>query len=312
MSHAIPLESFVDGLVCPRTGGALTLSAGGLAHGNDPRSRYPIVAGIPVLLNEGNSLFDIRDYLGGPVAAKPPGLKGLVLRFLPDLGANPHAEQRYRAFSEMLPEGARILVVGGGVMGRGLEQLYRSKRFTIIGTDVQFGPSINLICDAHDLPFRSGYFDGVIIQAVLEHVLDPQRCVQEIHRVLKSDGAVYAETPFMQQVHMRQYDFTRFTHLGHRRLFRDFSEVDSGPTSGSAMALAWSYEFFLRSLTTRNWARQAMLLFARLTSFWLLWLDRLIDRRPGSYDAASGFYFLGRRSSSPLPDRELIKQFKGL
>jgi hypothetical protein len=116
----------------------------------------------------------------------------------------------------------------------------------------------------------------------------------------------------MQQVHLRQYDFTRFTHLWHRRLFRDFSEVDSSPTSGSAMALAWSYEFFLRSLTTRNCTRQAMLLFARLTSFWLLWLDRLIVRKPGSYDAASAFYFLGRRSTAPLPDRELIKQFKGL
>ena len=31
-------------------------------------------------------------------------------------------------------------------------------------------------------------FDCVIIQAVLEHVLDPKRCVKEIHRVLKKDN----------------------------------------------------------------------------------------------------------------------------
>ena len=25
--------------------------------------------------------------------------------------------------------------------------------------------------------------------------------------------------------HMKEYDFTRFTHLGHRRLFRKFEEI---------------------------------------------------------------------------------------
>ncbi len=81
-------------------------------------------------------------------------------------------------------------------------------------------------------------FDGVICQAVLEHVLDPYRCVEEIHRVLRPNGLVYAETPFMQQVHGGTHDFTRFTHLGHRRLFRKFAEVDSGVVCGPGMALA--------------------------------------------------------------------------
>ena len=55
--------------------------------------------------------------------------------------------------------------------------------------------------------------------------------------VYKDDGLVYADTPFMQQVHMGRYDFTRFTYLGHRRLFRKFEEIDSGAVSGPAMAL---------------------------------------------------------------------------
>ncbi len=41
-----------------------------------------------------------------------------------------------------------------------------------------------LICDAHDIPFADRSFDGVIVQAVLEHVVDPFRCCEEIHRVL--------------------------------------------------------------------------------------------------------------------------------
>ena len=51
--------------------------------------------------------------------------------------------------------------------------------------------------------------------------------------MLKDDGLVYAETPFLQQVHGGPYDFTRFTHLGHRRLFRKFIELESGATAGA-------------------------------------------------------------------------------
>ena len=100
----------------------------------------------------------------------------------------------------------------------------------------------SLICDAHDIPFADGCFDGVIVQAVLEHVMDPGRCVEEIHRVLGDNGLVYAETPFIQQIHMGRYDFTRYTHSGHRRLFRRFEEIASGPVGGPGMALAWAYQ----------------------------------------------------------------------
>jgi len=36
----------------------------------------------------------------------------------------------------------------------------------------------------------------------------------------------------MQQVHNERYDFTRFTYLGHRRLFSAFDEIDSGASCG--------------------------------------------------------------------------------
>ena len=127
----------------------------------------------------------------------------------------------------------------------------------VVESDVELGPRPAVLFDAHDIPFEDGSFDGVIAQAVLEHVADPYRCVAEIHRVLKPGGVVYAETPFMQQVHEGAYDFTRFTHLGHRRLFRDFSEVASGVACGPGMALAWSWQYFLMSLAGRGATRTA-------------------------------------------------------
>jgi hypothetical protein len=67
--------------------------------------------------------------------------------------------------------------------------------------------------------------------------------------VLKDGGIVYAETPFMQQVHGSAYDFTRFTWLGHRRLFRKFKEIKSGTCGGPGMALIWSWRYFLRTFS---------------------------------------------------------------
>ena len=64
------------------------------------------------------------------------------------------------------------------------------------------------------MPFKE--IDLVIIQAVLEHVMYPNKVVSEIYRVLKNDGLIYSETPFMQQVHEGPYDFSRFTESGHR------------------------------------------------------------------------------------------------
>ena len=180
-----------------------------------------------------------------------------------------------------------------------------------VESDVSFGPRTTLICDAHDIPFEDRFPDGVIVQAVLEHVADPYRCSEEIHRVLKDKGVVYAETPFMQQVHGGQYDFTRFTHIGHRRLFRRFEEIDSGAACGPGMALAWSYQYFLLSFSTSRRWRAVIHLFAGLTSFYLKYVDHYLIDKPGTLDAASSFYFMGRKSGRDLSDRKLIKLYRG-
>ena len=72
--------------------------------------------------------------------------------------------------------------------GVGTGTLYSNPSFETINADVSFGPVTDLICDAHDIPFQDETFDCAIAQAVLEHVLDPYRCVLEMHRVLKPNG----------------------------------------------------------------------------------------------------------------------------
>ena len=110
---------------------------------------------------------------------------------------------------------------------------------------------------------------------------------------------------------MAPYDFTRFTQLGHRRLFRKFSDIDSGICCGPGMALAWSYQYFLLSFSEKKIIRKFIKVFAAFTSFFFSYFDRYLIRKSGSFDAASAYYFLGSKSNQILSDKQIIKMYKG-
>ena len=129
-------------------------------------------------------------------------------------GRNRVANRMCQTMLRLVRERSRlplVLVVGGGAIGEGVDALYADPRVCMVGTDAYVSANTRLVADGHALPFRDGVFDAVLIQAVLEHVLEPQRVADEIHRVLGPEGLVYAEAPVMQQVHEAAYDFTRFT-----------------------------------------------------------------------------------------------------
>jgi len=279
---------------------------------------YPIVDGIPILINEKLSVFSFNDFISHRKTffdnKSENKLKRTMRYLIPTIDKNINGKLNYDKMSKILfnqSTSPLVLVIGGCILGQGMEDLTNNTTIDLVDSDVSFGPRTKLICDAHDIPFQDGSFDGVIIQAVLEHIVDPYRCCEEIHRVLKKQGVVYAETPFMQQVHGGRYDFTRFTHLGHRRLFRKFEEIDSGAVCGPGMALAWSYRYFLLSFTTSKILRALIRIFANLTSFYLKYFDYYLINKPGTLDAASGYYFMGIKSDKILSDRDLINSYKG-
>ncbi|MCZ7568434.1 MAG: class I SAM-dependent methyltransferase [Ardenticatenaceae bacterium] len=279
---------------------------------------FPIVDGVPVLINEQASVFSIADFVDQrdtyfDLSPESRG-KSALRRMMPTISGNTKGRQNYERFARLLKsESARptVLVLGGSILGQGMEALASDVSIELVETDISFGPHTKLICDAHDIPFGDDSFDGVIVQAVLEHVVDPYRCVDEIHRVLRKEGLVYAETPFMQQVHGGRYDFARFTHLGHRRLFRKFTEVESGAVCGPGMALAWSYQYFLLSFVQTEALRKLIRVFTAVTAFYLKYFDTYLVDKPGALDAASGYYFLGRKSEALLPDRQLVQLYRG-
>jgi SAM-dependent methyltransferase len=272
---------------------------------------FPVVAGAPALVDFEHSVLDadrLRSVAGASEVQRSR-FAGPLRRLLHP--ANTTAPANVARMVELLradPGGRnpRILVVGGGTVGDGLEELYADPTVDLIAFDVYASPATQFVGDGHAIPLADGSLDGVIVQAVLEHVLEPTVVAREIERVLRVGGIVYADTPFLQQVHEGPYDFTRFTDSGHRYLFRGFERIDSGAVAGAGTALRWSVDHFVRALTRSVPLGRIV----ALAFFWLSWTDRFLDPKH-SVDAASSVYFLGRKSDREISGAEIIDYYQG-
>jgi len=264
-----------------------------------------------VLIDFGQSVFTEADLLGGEAASIIRRTHGAAFTAMKRLVSrrNRVAERSVQRLQDLLVRQTSapvVLVVGGGAIGNGLDSLYRSSSAQIIGFDIYASEIVQFVADAHMIPLCDATVDAVVVQAVLQHVLDPVQVVSEIHRVLKSHGIVYAETAFMQQVCEGPYDFVRFTESGHRYLFRAFDEIESGAVAGPGTQMLWSIDYLARSLLRSRAAGRL----ARAACCWLPLLDRIAPR-PYSIDDASCVYFLGRWRTTSMSPHEIIAHYQG-
>jgi SAM-dependent methyltransferase len=303
-------------LRCPRT--MLPLQPAGsntlVTVTDDPtlHRSYRTVAGLPVLIDFEHSIADedatIASLAASPVARRT--YSGIAARLRRIVQApNRTTERNVALFVRALKSESKrplVLIIGGGVVGDGMQPLYDDLDLRVLAFDIYRSKLVQFVADAHAIPLADATVDGVIIQAVLELVLEPDAVVAEIHRVLRPGGLVYAETPFLQDVHEGPYDFTRFTESGHRFLFRRFERLVSGALDGAGTQLLWSLDYLARGLFRARSAGRA----TRVAFFWLRFLDRLVPER-FNVDAASGVYFMGRRGDRTIGPKEIVGHYMG-
>jgi SAM-dependent methyltransferase len=315
----LTLDAMVDQelLICPRCtnvvrheGGSWRCTGGSCRYADEP---FPVVSGIPAFVDFDHSVLDadrLRAFEGASEVARSR-LAGALGRLVHPANTTAPAMVAgmlglLRANDPTPGRRPRILVIGGGTVPGELRELYEDPTVDLICFDIYVSPAVQFIADGHSMPLADGSVDGVVIQAVLEHVLEPNVVVEEIHRVLRSGGIVYADTPFLQQVHEGPYDFTRFTDSGHRYLFRKFELIDSGTVAGAGTALRWSVDYFVRALTRS-------VLIGRIVAlcfFWLSYVDRVLDPKY-SVDGASSVFFLGRKAATSITEADIIDYYQG-
>ncbi|HEY4344560.1 MAG TPA: class I SAM-dependent methyltransferase [Parvibaculum sp.] len=308
----VSLADIEDLLQNPASGAPVRLrrEAGVVIEATATDAAFPVMHGQPVLIDFAASIVPREWFreerevysLIGKRCDLPRAVKGWLF------GTAAISRRNFRALRRLL-EGApsrHVLMVGAGQKGMGSDLLYDDPAISLIAFDVYPSPLTVFSADAHRIPLQDRSVDAVCVQAVLEHVLDPARVVSEIYRVLKPGGYVYAETPFMQQVHEGAYDFTRFTELGHRWLFRDFDVLDRGPIGGPGLSVYWAMKYFFRGLTRSRMAANVLSLpFGVLALF-----DRFM---PAGHliDGANGVYFLGRKSETGLQASGIAAAYEG-
>jgi SAM-dependent methyltransferase len=270
---------------------------------------FATAAGQPVLIDYAHSIASPDWYTGvhapSPVPRRRPWPRRLKGMLMGTAGISTRNVERFRS---CLPNGPSplVLMIGAATRGMGTDALYDDPSVRQIAFDIYPSALTHFVADANQIPLADACVDAVCVQAVLEHVVDPASVVAEIARVLKPDGVVYAETPFMQQVHEGAYDFTRFTELGHRWLWRRFSPIARGPLGGPGLSLYWSSRYFLRGLLrSRRAADLASIPFG---------IFALADRFMATgdlIDGASGAFFLGRKQAVTLAERGLVLEYLG-
>lgn len=147
---------------------------------------------------------------------------------------------------------------------------------TLKNLNIALMDNVDVVADACALPFPDDSLWAIHCEAVLEHLELPNLAVEEMHRVLRTGGQVFAATPFLQGFHGFPSHFQNFTLVGHRRLFEraGFEVIGSGVCVGPTVALSELHAQYLRELLPGTLVRR---LIARLV--WLLELPiRALDR----------------------------------
>jgi len=125
-------------------------------------------------------------------------------------------------------------------LGKGMREKFNmidcSKLETLDVNEYDDYPDI--ICDLcgeinDDLKNR---YDKIICLAVLEHVYNPFKAIENITKLLKDGGKVYGMVPYLYHYHapndLKFQDYFRFSKDALAYLFKDFNNVELFPIRG--------------------------------------------------------------------------------
>jgi SAM-dependent methyltransferase/uncharacterized protein YbaR (Trm112 family) len=257
---------------------------------------YPIINGIPILLKKDHAI--VHETVEQKSVSGMRQWFRQILQKKPEPQFSTATQANVQFLCGYLSPDSKLLFVGGGITsyGRHMEQLGKSVLSHCVNLEVAGGPFVDLVADGHDIPFPDNYFDAIICQAVLEHTRDTQRVVSEMHRVLKPDGILYVEVPFLYPVHMHS-DFRRFTLMGIQELFSDFDSLREGVNGAVASAfVVISVNFFS---TLFSFGNKSLYQAGRFVFSWLFvpikYLDGIFCKYSTAPVSASGLYFMGRK-----------------
>jgi len=198
----------------------------------------------------------------------------------------------------------RVVHIGGGP---------RRNHPREINVNCRSMEGVDVVGDAHDLPFADQSVDVIISNAVLEHVRDAEAAIGEIRRVLKPGGFVYIEVPFIQHHHTHDIngvsfgDYRRYTRQGLAQAFDFCQPIEVGVCVGPTSAMLQVVAAYFRSLSHNRIYRGLVDGVYRFAGTFLMQIDRFLPRETIERSAVpSGVFFFGRRPDHRVADVRVL------
>jgi SAM-dependent methyltransferase len=211
-----------------------------------------------------------------------PWIKKGINRIIPSVIWQPHSQVLITL--QQLSEDSLILDIGAG--GRQISP-------NVIGVDFLPFENTKLISDIHNLAFANESVDAVFCTGTLEHINNPHQAMREIYRILKPNGIVHIEVPFIQPFHKDPEDYWRWT-LDGLRLFavqHNFEEIRSGSLIGPASAMNVLIIAYFQSWFCNRYIRKMIDFMLSYILFPFKFLDVVLLNR--NIDLISAFFYVG-------------------
>jgi len=179
-------------------------------------------------------------------------------------------------------------------IGSGHEQNFHQNNLT--NFDIYPHWNTHVSGDAHYLPFLNSSVDIVWLCAVLEHIENPFRVMEEVYRVLKPGGILLISVPFIQYLHASPHDYFRYTKYGLRSICRNFIEIESGATYTGPMGTILQLISVIPLMMFKNKIIKNSLSFLTAWIFSPILLIDLFFRKKGSEIVTGGICYLGKKA----------------
>jgi SAM-dependent methyltransferase len=281
----------LERLACPVCRGRIALDREALNCSACGRS-FPFAGGrLPILFSPASEFADrqeqYKQWRQTSEDRRPRSYRGR--RWLPPTSVSGRLKGPWDDFLRSV-EGKWVLNAGSG------PHLVRSNLKYCVNLDICPHGNVDVIGDAHRLPFADASFDGAIYQAVLAHLRNPFQAAAEIIRVLKPGGLVWCTAPYAHPLSLSPKDFFRFSADGLKAIFDGMTMLELAASGGPFRVISRFAENTAEAIFPGKFGSAAHLTIAWSLQPFKYLDDWLVKRNPA---CASAFFMLAKKPESP-------------